>query len=398
MFLPDAARDARPRHRRPHLAQDRRVPPPGRGVPAARVRAASRGEDAGPRGRAAARRDRRRRSPPRSGPFPPGLAHRRATGALGHASRSTTGRAFEHVARAARKDQSPGAARTARARDRRRSCARSIPERSQHARDPDRRKRPPGSAGRDRPRTRGPRVGGRARRRLVARAGPLPASRSGRRMRSTRLQERVRFAGARVQTFVPGGTEGTPRSTRARRHPARDARQRHARRFRRRRASRGPVRERIVRIDGKLGALHAHGRDAGGLDARRGRAAKAAIPILPVPGSLRDRRPDGKSVAWIEVVGPSLLVPVITSLRSRRARARDRVSLRRPAAARPLARALSWRLSPDSRRTASGWDWRSRRGTTRPGPAPRYSVVSVATGELLFETSKDMKGFSRLLQ
>jgi hypothetical protein len=33
-----------------------------------------------------------------------------------------------------------------------------------------------------------------------------------------------------------------------------------------------------------------------------------------------------------------------------------------------------------------------------PGPAPRYSVISVATGELLFETSKDMKGFQRLLQ
>ena len=33
-----------------------------------------------------------------------------------------------------------------------------------------------------------------------------------------------------------------------------------------------------------------------------------------------------------------------------------------------------------------------------PGPAPRYSVVSVATGELLFETSKDIKSFRRLLQ
>ena len=33
-----------------------------------------------------------------------------------------------------------------------------------------------------------------------------------------------------------------------------------------------------------------------------------------------------------------------------------------------------------------------------PGPAPRYSVVSVATGELLFETSSDLKSFRRLLQ
>jgi hypothetical protein len=33
-----------------------------------------------------------------------------------------------------------------------------------------------------------------------------------------------------------------------------------------------------------------------------------------------------------------------------------------------------------------------------PGPDPRYSVVSVATGELLFETSKDTKSFQRLIQ
>ncbi len=33
-----------------------------------------------------------------------------------------------------------------------------------------------------------------------------------------------------------------------------------------------------------------------------------------------------------------------------------------------------------------------------PGPSPRYSVVSVATGELLYETSKDLRAFKRLLQ
>ena len=33
-----------------------------------------------------------------------------------------------------------------------------------------------------------------------------------------------------------------------------------------------------------------------------------------------------------------------------------------------------------------------------PGPSPRFTVVSVATGELLFETSKDMRAFQRLLQ
>ena len=33
-----------------------------------------------------------------------------------------------------------------------------------------------------------------------------------------------------------------------------------------------------------------------------------------------------------------------------------------------------------------------------PGPSPRYSVVSVATGELLFETSEDMKSYQRLLR
>jgi len=35
---------------------------------------------------------------------------------------------------------------------------------------------------------------------------------------------------------------------------------------------------------------------------------------------------------------------------------------------------------------------------TTPGPAPRYSVVSVVTGQLLFETSSDTRSFQRLLQ
>ena len=73
----------------------------------------------------------------------------------------------------------------------------------------------------------------------------------------------------------------------------------------------GPT-ERIVRIEGKLGALTLTSRTAVGSTEELPRRA-AAIPVLPVPGSLRVS-PDGKSAAWIEVTGPTTLMPVIASL------------------------------------------------------------------------------------
>jgi hypothetical protein len=50
--------------------------------------------------------------------------------------------------------------------------------------------------------------------------------------------------------------------------------------------------------------------------------------------------------------------------------------------------------SSDSRRlglSIQAWD-------ETPGPTPRLSVVSAETGELLFETFKDLRQYKRLLQ
>jgi hypothetical protein len=52
------------------------------------------------------------------------------------------------------------------------------------------------------------------------------------------------------------------------------------------------------------------------------------------------------------------------------------------------------RFSQDSQRLGLSIDeWNETRG-----PSPRLSVVSVATGEVLFETSKDTRAYRRLLQ
>jgi Bacterial SH3 domain len=154
-------------------------------------------------------------------------------------------------------------------------------------------------------------------------------------------------------------------------------------------------RERTVRIDGKLGALTLT------VDTRAGatrdvQPRKAAVPILPVPGSLR-LSPDGRSLAWIEVSGPSQLLPVMTSLdRDEPAREVAFLASGRPLRDRALAHVVGslTGFSKDGQRLGLSIEaWNST-----PGPSPRYSVVSVATGELLFETSSDMKSFRRLLQ
>jgi hypothetical protein len=154
-------------------------------------------------------------------------------------------------------------------------------------------------------------------------------------------------------------------------------------------------RERVVRIDGKLGALTLTVETRAGAT-REVTARKAAVPILPAPGSLRIS-PDGRSVAWIEVAGPSQLVPVMTSLeRDEPAREVAFLSSGRPLRDRALAHVVGSLagFSKDGQRLGLAIEaWNST-----PGPAPRYSVVSVATGELLFETSSDLKSFRRLLQ
>jgi hypothetical protein len=154
-------------------------------------------------------------------------------------------------------------------------------------------------------------------------------------------------------------------------------------------------RERRARIDGKLGALQLTIETQAGAT-RDVQTHRATVPILPVPGSLRIA-PDGRSVAWIEVLSSSRLVPVVTSLdRDEQAREVAFLSTGRPLRDRELAHVVSSLsgFSHDGQRLGlviEAWN-------ETPGPAPRYSVVSVATGELLFETSEDMKSYQRLLR
>ena len=208
-----------------------------------------------------------------------------------------------------------------------------------------------------------------------------------------KLQERVRFAGARVQTMVPGGTEG--RRLNSRGVILRAMSGNGTATFPQEARIAGPVRERTVRIEGKLGALQLVVETRVG-NARDVSVRKAAVPILPVPGSLRIA-PDGKAAAWVEVVGPSLLVPVIASLeKDEPAREIAFLSDGRPLRDRALAHCMASLAGYSSDGQRLGMEIEAWNDT--PGPAPRYSVISVATGELLFETSKDMKGFQRLLQ
>jgi hypothetical protein len=153
--------------------------------------------------------------------------------------------------------------------------------------------------------------------------------------------------------------------------------------------------ERIVRIDGKLGALTLAVQSGVG-SAKELPRRTVAVPVLPVPGSLHVS-PDGKSAAWIEVAGPSTLMPVIASLtKDEPAREIAFLSDGRPLRDRSLSHvvgAISGYSADGTRLGLSISAWNDT-----PGPAPRLTVVSAATGELLFETSKDMRAFQRLLQ
>lgn len=208
-----------------------------------------------------------------------------------------------------------------------------------------------------------------------------------------KLEDRVRAAGARIKRIVSDSPDGSRLSARA--GVLRAMRGNGAPAFPQELKVVAGPKERTVRIEGKLGALQlfVETRVGGTRDAA---VRKAAVPILPVPGSLRVS-PDGRSVAWVEVAGPSLLVPVATSLeKDEPAREVAFLSSGRPLRDRSLAHVVASLdgFSKDGQRlglTIDAWN-------ETPGPAPRYSVVSVATGDLLFETSKDIKSFRRLLQ
>jgi hypothetical protein len=208
-----------------------------------------------------------------------------------------------------------------------------------------------------------------------------------------KLRDRLYAAGLRVRTISPERIDGKRLVSRAAVLGAMRGNGTPA--FPQEASVNGGSRQRLVRIDGKIGALQLVVETQAGAT-RDVQVRKAAIPILPVPGSLRVS-PDGRSVAWIEVSAPARLVPVMTSLdRDEEAREIAFLSTGRPLRDRELAHVVSSLsgFSKDGQRLGlviEAWN-------DTPGPAPRYSVVSVATGELLFETSEDMKGYQRLLR
>jgi hypothetical protein len=156
----------------------------------------------------------------------------------------------------------------------------------------------------------------------------------------------------------------------------------------------GP-KEMIVRIERRSDALELTVESKVG-STHTGPRKRAATPLLPVPGSLR-LSPDGRSVAWLEIAGPSKVVPVLASLeKDEPAREIAFLSTGRPLRDSGLAHVpsnLSGYSKDGQRLGVSVQAWNET-----PGPDARYSVVSVATGELVFETSKDVKSFERLIR
>jgi hypothetical protein len=208
-----------------------------------------------------------------------------------------------------------------------------------------------------------------------------------------KLERRVRAAGERVRSLLPGESSGGRLLSRA--QILRTLRGNGSAPFPQEARIRLGPKEIVARIEGKLGALSLVAEATVG-GTHSGPLKKNAVPVLPVPGSFR-LSPDGKTAAWIEAVSPSKLVPVVASLeKDEPAREIAFLSNGRPFRDQGLAHVIS---------SVSGWSKDGQRlgvsiqaWNDTPGPEARFSVVAVATGELLFETSKDLKSFQRLIQ
>ena len=208
-----------------------------------------------------------------------------------------------------------------------------------------------------------------------------------------RVEERVRAAGARATRLLPGRNDGRKLVSRA--GILKAMRGDGSPSFPQEARAKGRVSEHVARIEGKLGSLALTARSGIGSTWELPRRLRA-VPILPVPGSLRVS-PDGKTAAWIEVTAPSALLPMMVSLeKDEPAREVAFLASGRPLRDRGLSHVQSSvaGFSRDGQRLGlSILAWNET-----PGPEPRLSVVSVATGELLYETSKDRKSYERLLQ
>lgn len=207
------------------------------------------------------------------------------------------------------------------------------------------------------------------------------------------VEGRVRGAGDRLATLLPGKTDAAKLRSRADLLAA--MRGDGTRSFPQESHVRVAGKEVVVRIEGELGALNVVLQTGSGKtwDSPKRRSA---VPVLPVPGSVRVS-PDGKWVGWLEVARPTALLAVVASLEKDEP-AREIVFLvsGRPLRDRAKGHVLTSLkgFSRDGRRLGvaiKAWD-------ETPPPTPRLSVVNVATGELLFETSQRTREFGRLLE
>ncbi|MEP6994401.1 MAG: hypothetical protein ABI968_07770 [Acidobacteriota bacterium] len=148
----------------------------------------------------------------------------------------------------------------------------------------------------------------------------------------------------------------------------------------------------VIRIDGSLGALALTRRLEGQRSTPVLRTLRA-VPVLPLPGSLR-LSPDGRTAAWIEVASPSRLMPVLAALDpDEPAREIGILAAGRPLRDRSLEHVLTSleQFSADSQRLGfSMLAWNEV-----PGPKPRLLVVSSATGQIVLETSNRKKAFRK---
>jgi len=135
-----------------------------------------------------------------------------------------------------------------------------------------------------------------------------------------------------------------------------------------------------VKIEGEIGNLSLLVTPAGSERASR---LDRAVPVLPVPGSLRVA-PDGRSAAWLEVTSPTSIVPVVAHLDGKEG-ARDLTAV---AGGRPSRDKKRGHLvasldgySADGRSLAmsvSAWD-------DEPPAKARTALVSTETGNLVAE-------------
>jgi hypothetical protein len=139
-----------------------------------------------------------------------------------------------------------------------------------------------------------------------------------------------------------------------------------------------------VRIEGSLGEL-ALVVSGSGAPSRR----LAAVPILPVPGSLRVS-PDGTTAAWLEVARPGAIVCVAAALAgSSPAREVTLLASGRPRRDRRLPYVMT-RLdgfTPDGR----GIALRIRAWEETAPMSERLAIVSPRTGRLLFDSSSSRR-------